>query len=66
MSNIVDENTGRVPVSLQELHVIERGGVRIGLIGLVEKSVPLPSGIVWARRLTYPQSMDYLSSILAS
>jgi hypothetical protein len=54
MSNIVDENTGRVPVPLRELHVIEREGVRIGLIGLVEKSVLLPSGIVWAGRLTYP------------
>ncbi|OJA12758.1 hypothetical protein AZE42_07930 [Rhizopogon vesiculosus] len=37
MSNIIDENTGRVPVPLQELQVMERRGVRIGLIGLVEK-----------------------------
>ncbi|OAX31679.1 Metallo-dependent phosphatase [Rhizopogon vinicolor AM-OR11-026] len=37
LSNIIDENTGRVPTPLQEMQVVERGGVRIGLIGLVEK-----------------------------
>ncbi|KAJ8594242.1 Metallo-dependent phosphatase [Rhizopogon salebrosus TDB-379] len=37
LSNIIDENTGHVPVPLQEFQVVERGGVRIGLIGLGEK-----------------------------
>ncbi|KAJ8581126.1 hypothetical protein M405DRAFT_926302 [Rhizopogon salebrosus TDB-379] len=41
LSNIIDENTGRVPVPFQELQVVERGGVRIGLVGLVEKLVSL-------------------------
>ncbi|OJA12754.1 hypothetical protein AZE42_07929 [Rhizopogon vesiculosus] len=45
LSNIIDENTGRVPIPLQELQVVERRGVRIGLIGLVEKQwiATLPS-----------------------
>ncbi|OAX32330.1 Metallo-dependent phosphatase [Rhizopogon vinicolor AM-OR11-026] len=45
LSNIIDENTGRVPVPLQELQVVERRGVRIGLIGLAEKQwiATLPS-----------------------
>ena len=36
LSNIVDENTGKVPEGLKEYFVIERAGVRIGVIGLVE------------------------------
>lgn len=37
LSNIIDEETGTVPVPLKEFEVLERAGVRIGLIGLVEK-----------------------------
>ncbi|GJE86791.1 bifunctional metallophosphatase/5'-nucleotidase [Phanerochaete sordida] len=37
LSNIVDTATGRVPEHLQEYAVFERLGVRIGVIGLVEK-----------------------------
>ncbi|TEB36008.1 flagellar associated protein [Coprinellus micaceus] len=36
LSNIIDENTGRVPEGLKEYFVVERAGVRIGVIGLVE------------------------------
>ncbi|KAF5384466.1 hypothetical protein D9757_006409 [Collybiopsis confluens] len=37
LSNIVDENTGKVPETMKELYVLERAGVRIGFIGLVEE-----------------------------
>ncbi|KAH7910160.1 Metallo-dependent phosphatase-like protein [Hygrophoropsis aurantiaca] len=37
LSNIVDENTNHVPDNLHEFEVLERNGVRIGIIGLVEK-----------------------------
>ncbi|KAJ7197224.1 Metallo-dependent phosphatase-like protein [Mycena pura] len=37
LSNIVDSTTSRVPASLQEYVVLERSGLRIGIIGLVEK-----------------------------
>jgi 5'-nucleotidase len=37
LSNIIDETTSRVPESLHEFQVIERSGVRVGVIGLVEK-----------------------------
>ncbi|EJC99583.1 Metallo-dependent phosphatase [Fomitiporia mediterranea MF3/22] len=36
LSNIVDEATGKVPEYLHEFHILERCGVRIGFIGLVE------------------------------
>ncbi|KAJ7632241.1 Metallo-dependent phosphatase-like protein [Roridomyces roridus] len=37
LSNIVDSETGHVPENLSEFEVIERAGLRIGLVGLVEK-----------------------------
>ncbi|KDQ60604.1 hypothetical protein JAAARDRAFT_708193 [Jaapia argillacea MUCL 33604] len=37
LSNIVDNVTSRVPEHLHEFEVVERAGVRIGIIGLVEK-----------------------------
>ncbi|KAF8145139.1 Metallo-dependent phosphatase-like protein, partial [Mycena galopus ATCC 62051] len=37
LSNILDTNTGKVPEPLKDFHVIEKAGIRIGLIGLVEK-----------------------------
>ncbi|KDR81434.1 hypothetical protein GALMADRAFT_239326 [Galerina marginata CBS 339.88] len=37
LSNIVDTTTSRVPGHLHEYRVIEKAGVRIGFIGLVEK-----------------------------
>ncbi|KAI0256509.1 Metallo-dependent phosphatase [Lactifluus subvellereus] len=37
LSNIVDTTTSQVPENLLEFYVLERRGVRIGLIGLVEK-----------------------------
>ncbi|KAJ8094243.1 hypothetical protein PM082_006782 [Marasmius tenuissimus] len=37
LSNVVDEKTGKVPETMQELYVLERAGVRIGFVGLVEK-----------------------------
>ena len=37
LSNIVDSDTGKVPAHLKEFEVFERAGVRIGVIGLVEK-----------------------------
>ncbi|PPR01109.1 hypothetical protein CVT24_000405 [Panaeolus cyanescens] len=37
LSNVVDEKTGKVPDTMAELHVLERAGIRIGFIGLVER-----------------------------
>ncbi|KIY67658.1 Metallo-dependent phosphatase, partial [Cylindrobasidium torrendii FP15055 ss-10] len=37
LSNIVDNTTGKVPEGLLEFVTFERAGVRIGVIGLVEK-----------------------------
>ncbi|KAI0822600.1 Metallo-dependent phosphatase [Trametes gibbosa] len=37
LSNIVDTETSHVPEHLLEFYVFERSGVRIGIIGLVEK-----------------------------
>lgn len=37
LSNIIDTDTGAVPEPLKAFHVIEKAGVRIGFIGLVEK-----------------------------
>ncbi|KAF8556890.1 Metallo-dependent phosphatase [Imleria badia] len=37
LSNIVDENTNNVPEHLHIFKVLERSGVRVGIIGLVEE-----------------------------
>ncbi|KAL9712255.1 hypothetical protein Ac2012v2_005334 [Leucoagaricus gongylophorus] len=37
LSNIIDTNTGTVPETMKEVHVIESKGIRIGFVGLVEK-----------------------------
>ncbi|KAF8969879.1 Metallo-dependent phosphatase [Flammula alnicola] len=37
LSNIVDSTTSRTPENLEEFVVIERAGIRVGFIGLVEK-----------------------------
>jgi len=37
LSNIVDTTTNRVPESLREFLVLERRGLRIGIVGLVER-----------------------------
>ena len=39
LSNIVNTTTGEVPQGLKEFEVFERAGVRVGIIGLVEKYV---------------------------
>ncbi|KAI6036873.1 Metallo-dependent phosphatase-like protein, partial [Pisolithus microcarpus] len=38
LSNIIDEDTGRVPAHLQQFQMVERVGLRVGIIGLVEDS----------------------------
>jgi hypothetical protein len=37
LSNIIDTTVSQVPEHLLEFYVLERRGVRIGFIGLVEK-----------------------------
>ena len=37
LSNIIDNTTSKVPEYLKEYEIFEREGVRIGIIGLVEK-----------------------------
>ncbi|KAJ7090221.1 Metallo-dependent phosphatase-like protein [Mycena belliarum] len=52
LSNIVDTTTSRVPASLHEFRVFERAGLRIGLVGLVEKE--------WiATVATWPSNFEY-------
>ncbi|KAE8543376.1 hypothetical protein D1P53_000082 [Cryptococcus gattii VGV] len=52
LSNIVDTNTGRQPEPLKRFIVTERCGVKIGLIGLVEKDwiATIPS---WPHNFKY-------------
>lgn len=33
----MDTNTGKVPEGLHELQVLERAGLRVGIVGLVEE-----------------------------
>ncbi|RDB21014.1 Trifunctional nucleotide phosphoesterase protein YfkN [Hypsizygus marmoreus] len=37
LSNIIDSKTSEVPAHLHEFQILERGGVRVGIIGLVER-----------------------------
>ncbi|KAF8797843.1 flagellar associated protein [Phlegmacium glaucopus] len=37
LSNIIDSTTSRIPKHLKEFEVLERNGIRIGIIGLVEQ-----------------------------
>jgi len=37
LSNIIDNTTSKVPEYLKEYEIFEREGIRIGVIGLVEK-----------------------------
>lgn len=37
LSNIIDTETSQVPAALREFEVIERAGVRVGVIALVER-----------------------------
>ncbi|KAF7354380.1 Metallo-dependent phosphatase [Mycena venus] len=52
LSNILDTNTGKVPEPLKDAHVIEKAGIRIGLIGLIEKD--------WIATITgWPENFEY-------
>ncbi|KIK93908.1 hypothetical protein PAXRUDRAFT_828526 [Paxillus rubicundulus Ve08.2h10] len=52
LSNIIDTNTNKVPEPLVEYHVLERLGVRIGFIGLVEEE--------WIATITgWPSNFQY-------
>ncbi|KAJ7702385.1 Metallo-dependent phosphatase-like protein [Mycena rosella] len=52
LSNIEDTETSRVPANLQEYQILERGGLRIGVIGLVEKE--------WIGTVaTWPPNFEY-------
>lgn len=42
LSNIIDTETSKTPDSLHEFYVVEKAGIRIGVIGLVEKCVLRP------------------------
>lgn len=37
LSNIIDSRTGKVPEGVQPFCIFERGGVNIGVIGVVEE-----------------------------
>ncbi|GBE86672.1 Metallo-dependent phosphatase [Sparassis crispa] len=52
LSNIIDNTTSRIPDHLLEYYVLERAGVRIGVIGLVEKE--------WISTVpTWPENFEY-------
>ncbi|KAF9070381.1 Metallo-dependent phosphatase-like protein [Rhodocollybia butyracea] len=52
LSNIIDTETSQVPAALREFEVIERAGVRVGVIGLVEREwiTTVPT---WPRNFVY-------------
>ena len=62
MSNIVDENTNNVPEHLHLFKVLERSGVRVGIIGLVEESVFHGARLVYLVTLFY---RDWISTVSA-
>ncbi|KAI8998871.1 Metallo-dependent phosphatase [Trametes punicea] len=52
LSNIIDTQTSRIPEYLHEFYVFERSGVRVGVIGLVEKE--------WIATVsTWPPNFEY-------
>ncbi|KAF7359391.1 Trifunctional nucleotide phosphoesterase protein YfkN [Mycena sanguinolenta] len=52
LSNIVDTSTSQVPKGLGEYQILERAGLRIGIIGLVEKE--------WIGTVaTWPSNFEY-------
>ncbi|TFK22404.1 Metallo-dependent phosphatase [Coprinopsis marcescibilis] len=58
LSNVIDETTGTVPEPLKEFHILERVGLRIGLIGLVEMCNPfiwdwIPTITGWPKEFIY-------------
>lgn len=57
LSNVIDEDTGRVPEHLQQLQVVERVGLRIGIIGLVEEDwiTTVPS---WPRNFKFRSMVE--------
>ncbi|KAL1709989.1 Metallo-dependent phosphatase-like protein [Schizophyllum commune] len=80
LSNIIDRNTGTVPDVLKEFYVLERCGLRIGIIGLVEKEwigtvATWPAnfehrdmaetGLDLSRRLRDPQGEHRCDNVLA-
>lgn len=52
LSNIIDKDTGRVPAHLQQFQMVERVGLRVGIIGLVEEDwiATVPS---WPRNFKF-------------
>lgn len=65
LSNIVDENTNNVPEHLHLFQVLERSGVRVGVIGLVEESV-FHSAWIDICYDTVPQRLDQHSISMAT
>ncbi|KAG6379246.1 5'-nucleotidase [Boletus reticuloceps] len=61
--NIVNENTNNVPEHLHLFKVLERSGVRVGIIGLVEESVHYRNtGIAFPKTLFY---RDWITTVPA-
>ncbi|OCF34141.1 hypothetical protein I316_04090 [Kwoniella heveanensis BCC8398] len=57
MSNIVDQNTGKVPPPLKRYHIFQRCGVKVGVIGLVEQDwiATIPS---WPQHFVYKSMVE--------
>lgn len=62
LSNIVDTDTGKVPEGLHQFQVIERAGLRVGIIGLVEEYACF---LLTCTRLTGFQRLDTNNIIMA-
>ena len=58
----MDENTNNVPEHLHLFKVLERSGVRVGIIGLVEESVFHGARLVYLVTLFY---RDWISTVSA-
>ncbi|KAG6854980.1 hypothetical protein C0991_009803 [Blastosporella zonata] len=52
LSNIIDDETSKVPECLHEFQIFERTGIRIGVIGLVEKEW-IATVATWPANFTY-------------
>lgn len=64
LSNVVDVNTGTTPPPLRKYWITERGGLKIGIIGLVEQCVPVALWLTgprdWIQTIpSWPESFEY-------
>jgi len=65
LGNIIDTTTNQVPEHLKTFEEFERAGVRVGVMGLLEKCGPLPSELINYMLTLKLQRMDCDCAFLA-